>query len=176
MKLMRRHLLLAASGVVLFGFSTTAFARTTVVQVELWDKGAMSMNMMGKGQPMGMSMGVGSGMPHRGKQAGMGPMGVRLSKATVPAGDVTFNVTNASKVLMHEMVISPVADLKQPLPYLKDANKVDEDAAGHLAEVADLEAGKNGSVTVNLKPGTYMLYCNIPGHYVLGMWSLLTVK
>ena len=69
MKLMRRHLLLAASGVVLFGFSTTAFARTTVVQVELWDKGAMSMNMMGKGQPMGMSMGVWSGMPHWGKQA-----------------------------------------------------------------------------------------------------------
>jgi uncharacterized cupredoxin-like copper-binding protein len=27
-----------------------------------------------------------------------------------------------------------------------------------------------------LKPGRYILYCNIPGHYALGMWTLLTVK
>ena len=26
-----------------------------------------------------------------------------------------------------------------------------------------------------LKPGLYILYCNIPGHYVLGMWTLMTV-
>lgn len=150
MTLARRHLLMTVTTLALLGASTTALARATVVKVELWDKGA----------------GMGP----------MGPMGIRVSKATVPAGDVTFNVTNTSQAMTHEMVISPVADTSKPLPYRKEANKVDEDAAGHMAEVADLEAGNKGSVTISMKPGTYVLYCNIPGHYVLGMWTLLTVK
>jgi uncharacterized cupredoxin-like copper-binding protein len=87
-----------------------------------------------------------------------------------------FNVTNDSKDMVHEMVISPIKDDKTPLPYDKTGNKVDEDAAGHLGEVAELEHGKNGSLTINMKPGRYILYCNIAGHYVLGMWTLITVK
>ena len=27
----------------------------------------------------------------------------------------------------------------------------------------------------DLKPGRYMLYCNLPGHYMAGMWTLLEV-
>jgi uncharacterized cupredoxin-like copper-binding protein len=26
-----------------------------------------------------------------------------------------------------------------------------------------------------MQPGTYILYCNIAGHYAMGMWTLLTV-
>lgn len=176
MKISRRHLLAATTAVAFLCASASTFARTTVIKVELWDKGAMSMNMLGKAPPMGMAMGTETGMPHGGQKMGMGPMGIRLSSATVPAGAVTFNVTNISKQMMHEMVISPVKDPKTPLPFNKADNKVDEDAAGHLGEVADLEAGKKGSITIDLKPGTYLLYCNIAGHYVLGMWTLLTVK
>ncbi len=176
MKLIRRHILVAATAVALACVAGPTFARATVVKVTLWDKGAVSMNMLGKGAPMGMAMGMDSGMPTAGKGHGMGPMGIQVSAATVPAGDVTFNVSNSSKQMVHEMVISPVADPKKPLPYNKAENKVDEDAAGHLGEVADLAAGKKGSLTINLKPGTYLLYCNVSGHYVLGMWTLLTVK
>lgn len=115
---------------------------------------------------MGMAMG----------QMHNGPMGIKVSKAMVPAGEVTFNVTNDSKDMVHEMVVSPVKDENVALPYDKASQKIDEDAAGHLGEVAELEHGKKGSLTMNMKPGRYMLYCNIPGHYVLGMWTLITVK
>jgi uncharacterized cupredoxin-like copper-binding protein len=176
MKLVRRQFLAAAAVVTLACGAGTAFAKATVIKVALWDKGAMTMNMLGKAQPMGMAMEMDPKMPPAEHKMGMGPMGIKVSAATVPSGDVTFNVTNTSKQMMHEMVISPVADPKKPLPYNKAENKVDEDAAGHLGEVADLEAGKKGSITITMKPGTYLLYCNIPGHYVLGMWTLLTVK
>ena len=143
-----------------------AFAGTTV-HVSLWDKGATSMDMMDSAKPMGMAM-MGADM-HK------VTMGITLDTATLSTGEVTFEAVNDSKDLIHEMVISPVADPAVALPFLMDEMKVDEDAAGHLGEVAELEPGKSGALTVTLKPGTYILYCNIPGHYMMGMWVLLTV-
>jgi uncharacterized cupredoxin-like copper-binding protein len=116
------------------------------------------------------------GMGKAGNDMHMAPMGVQVSAATVPAGEVTFNVTNTSKQMVHEMVISPIKDTVTQLPYDKEGNKIDEDAAGHLGEVSELEPGKKGALKITLKPGSYLLYCNIPGHYVLGMWTVLTVK
>lgn len=170
MKLTRRECFTLVAALIVAGSSVPALALTTVVKVSLWDKGAMSMNMLGQGPMMGIGMGTpGTRMP-------MGPMGISVSTRTLKAGEVTFEVSNASKTMVHEMVISPIKDANTPLPYIEAGNKVDEDAAGHLGEVAELEPGKKGALTLTLKPGQYILYCNIPGHYALGMWRLMTVK
>jgi uncharacterized cupredoxin-like copper-binding protein len=169
MSLSRRTLFLASAALVATLGAAPAFAANTTLKVELWDKGAMSMNMLGKGNMMDMEHAKGNGMH-------MGPMGVRVSKTQIAAGYVTFNVTNISKQMVHEMVISPVSDTHVSPPYNQAENKIDEDAAGHLGEVAELEPGKKGSLKINLKPGNYLLYCNIAGHYALGMWTLLEVK
>ena len=145
-----------------------AKAADSTVNVSLWDKGATSMDMMGKMAPMGMMMTPGVDMK-------MVTMGITLDVATVPAGNVTFNATNDSKDMLHEMLVAPVADPAVALPYDKETLRVDEEASGDLGEVSELEPGKSGSLTVELKPGSYILYCNIPGHYELGMWTLLTV-
>jgi uncharacterized cupredoxin-like copper-binding protein len=105
----------------------------------------------------------------------MAHMGIKLSAHTVVAGAVSFNVRNDSKVLAHEMVVSRIKNAKTPLPYKQAENKVDEDAAGALGEVAELEPGKSGSLKLNLKRGQYILYCNVVGHYAHGMWAILTV-
>lgn len=168
MKLTRRRCLALGCGVAATLAVGCASARTSVVKVSLWDKGAMSMNMPGRGPMMGM--GVAGGPTH------MGPMGITVSATAIAAGPVTFDVTNVSREMVHEMVIAAVKDASVPLPYNRSTNKVDEDAAGHLGEVADLEPGKSGAITLTLKPGQYILYCNISGHYALGMWTLVTVK
>jgi uncharacterized cupredoxin-like copper-binding protein len=103
-------------------------------------------------------------------------MGVEVDAKTVPAGTVTFEVINDSKDMIHEMVVAPFADLNTPLPYDDNLQKVDEDAAGHLGEVAELEPGQSGALRLTLKPGRYILYCNIAGHYAVGMWTLITVS
>jgi uncharacterized cupredoxin-like copper-binding protein len=144
-----------------------AFAET-VINVSLWDKGDTAMDLMDTTEPMGMAMTPKSDMTKA-------TMGITLDQTAVPAGTVTFNVTNDSKVMIHEMVLSPVADPETALPYSKDDMRIDEEGAGHLGEVAELDAKATGSLSIDLKPGTYILYCNIPGHYVLGMWTLLTV-
>ncbi len=165
----RRNLFTLLCSVALAMLAGQAYAAATVVKVSLWDKGAMSMSALGKGPEMGMAMGRGTAMT--GAQ-----MGLTLSTVTVPAGEVTFKVTNDSNVMVHEMIVAPLRNEQTPLPYLKKEMRVDEEAAGHLGEVAELQPGQGGALTLTMKPGRYILYCNMPGHYTLGMWKLITVR
>ncbi len=133
-----------------------------VISASLWDKPGMD-----------MATGLGHGM---GGDMSKANMGITLSKSEVAAGSVTLNATNDSKDMIHEMVVAPLTSPDEVLAYKADLDKVDEDAAVHLGEVAELEPGQKGALTINLKPGQYILYCNIPGHYMAGMWTVLTVK
>lgn len=141
----------------------TGWAHDSIVNVSLWDKGADAR----------MATGLGMGM---GGDLSKATMGIELSTNAVEAGRVTFKVTNNSKDNIHEMVVAPAAGDKAPLPYVASENEVDEDNIGDLGEVSELEPGKDGSLSLNLKPGKYVLFCNVAGHYTNGMWALLTVN
>ena len=106
----------------------------------------------------------------------LAPMSVKINVTEVSPGEMTFVVVNASKETVHEIILSPIKDENVLLPYIDNENRVDEEQAGHLGEVSELDPGKKGTLTVNLKPGSYILYCNIPGHYGAGMWTRLKVK
>jgi len=163
MRLSRRTLLAAAAGLSLAAMvQSPAFAGGTVVKVTLWDKGAEAP------MSMGLAMGMHGDMS-------MATMGIDATPNSIKAGEVTFEATNTSKDVIHEMVVAPVVDRNKPLPYNESEAKVDEDAAGHLGEVEELDPGTSGKLTLRLKPGTYILYCNLPYHYVGGMWTYLTV-
>ncbi|MCF6272615.1 MAG: plastocyanin/azurin family copper-binding protein [Rhodobacteraceae bacterium] len=104
-------------------------------------------------------------------------MGIMISAATIPAGEVTFLVTNGSADIEHEMVVAALPDMAAGLPYEEDTARVNEDIDGaNLGEVPELAPGASGGLTIRLKSGTYVLYCNIPGHYASGMWAILTVE
>lgn len=91
--------------------------------------------------------------------------------AEVAAGKVTFTVDNKGSIL-HEMVVVPATGGAESL---KQANgEASEDGAP--GEVADLGAGKTGTLTVTLPAGKYVLLCNLPGHFAGGMYTDLTVK
>jgi uncharacterized cupredoxin-like copper-binding protein len=146
-------------------FVSPAFADTTI-EVSLWDKDGMGMDM---GKNMGMGMGMHAKMH-------MARMGIKVDRKTVPAGKVTFNVRNDARELQHEMLVSPVTDENVVLPYNVTENRVDEEKSGDLGEVSELDPGKSGALTLDLKPGTYVLFCNIPGHFMAGMWTTIVVN
>ena len=124
---------------------------------------------------MDMSKNMGMGMGMHGKMH-MAMMGIKIDKTEVPAGKVTFEVKNEAKDLQHEMLVAPVADENVVLPYNATENRVDEEKSGDLGEVSELDPGKGGALTLDLKPGTYVLYCNIPGHFMAGMWTTIIVQ
>jgi uncharacterized cupredoxin-like copper-binding protein len=41
---------------------------------------------------------------------------------------------------------------------------------------ANIAPGASASLTVDLKPGTYTLFCAIPGHEAAGMKTTITVQ
>lgn len=154
-----------AAGFLMTTAATASFGASDIA-VSLWDTGENAMDMMDSMAPMGMAM--------DGDMA-MVTMGIKVDTDKVPAGEVTFTATNDSDSIIHEMILAPVVSMEAPLPYDTDSMRVDEDAAKSLGEVSELEPGDSGALTVTLEPGTYILYCNIPGHYVMGMWTTIEV-
>ena len=151
---------LMASGLIAL-LSHQSFA-ADVVKVSLTDKGA-AMEM-----PKDLGMGMGADMSKM-------TMAVVVDKTKVKAGEVTFQVTNNSKDLIHEMLVAP-ADPAKPLPFVEKDFRVDEEAAKDMGEVSELDPGKSGALTITLAPGTYILFCNVAGHYMSGMWTLITAE
>jgi len=153
----------AATCVLIGALATPALADGTIVKVTLWDKGPNAE----------MSMDEGMGMMHASMADTM--MGIKLNNRQAKAGEVTFKVTNTSQETVHEMLVVPMpADGK--LPYDANEAKFDEDKAGSLGEVEELEPGKSGELTLNLKPGKYVLSCNVASHFANGMWTTFTVQ
>lgn len=109
---------------------------------------------------------------------------ITLASTTFQAGEVTFNITNDGDK-EHEFVIRKTDLQSDNLP-LNDAGEVVEDdpqlvAAGDPSEVAPVPSGSSDlSVTLNLEPGHYVIFCNIHDqdllHYQKGMHTDFTVQ
>ena len=101
--------------------------------------------------------------------------GIRLRPQTITAGDVVFTVRNVSKNTVHEMIVAATSLAPDQLPYQARSNRVEEKKVRSLGEVSDLRPGASGHLTLRMKPGTYVFYCNEPGHYKAGMVTVFTV-
>lgn len=193
---MRGIFRMAALSALLVLGSTALAAAASTVNVALLDSSAMGPgggpggNGTGRGNGYGMMggggygmmgggrgmMGGGQGMMGFGRGAGgQGMMAIRTDAGTVEAGKVTFAVTNRSTNLMHEMLVVAVANPDVQLPYDRDEQRINEDRIKSLGETEEMMPGASKDLTLDLKPGTYLLVCNLPGHYAAGMWTVLTV-
>ena len=96
----------------------------------------------------------------------LGEMFVRPSASSISAGRVTFVARNTGQ-LTHELMV-------ERMPIKMDGpGKPTESAA--QAMIKDMMPGGSGRTTVKLTPGTYMLFCNVPGHYAAGQHTTFTV-
>ena len=94
-----------------------------------------------------------------------------VTPASVTAGPTTITFENQG-TMEHEVV---VLKTDTPADQLKvGANhEVSEDAS--VGEDSETKPGKTKSTTIDLKPGKYVLVCNIERHYERGMFATLTV-
>jgi uncharacterized cupredoxin-like copper-binding protein len=132
--------------------------------------GAMGPGMMGPGMMGGYGM---MGMMGPGMMGGM--MSMRLDQPSVKAGKVTFEVTNWSRSVLHEMIIVAVDNPSAPLPYDYAQARIPEEQVKVLGEAGDLQPNTSTTVELTLSAGSYLLICNLPGHYAAGMVTALNV-
>ena len=79
---------------------------------------------------------------------------ITLPKSTLAAGSYSFEVKNDGQI-EHDLVVQ--------------GNGVDE-------KTPTIAPGKSATLKVDLKPGTYDVYCSIPGHKQAGMDLKLTIS
>ena len=98
--------------------------------------------------------------------------------STLPAGLTTFDISSVGPT-MHELNIARTDMSSGKLPVSADGTVDDlTPHAGfdHLAEAEGIDIGEHKTLTVNLTPGHYSLYCNMEGHYMAGMHTDFTVQ
>jgi uncharacterized cupredoxin-like copper-binding protein len=99
---------------------------------------------------------------------------IQLNVGDVKAGTVTFEVSNAPDTgLNHEFVVLKTDLAADKLPVKN--GQVSESQFKKMGEVEDIAPGKNKRLTLKLAPGRYVLVCNQPGHYSMGMHTSLLV-
>ncbi len=136
-------------------------------------------NMMGNGYGAmggyGMMGSSGYGMMGAGNMGMMGMMAIRTDQNSVKAGDITFDVTNWSRSVVHEVIIVAVDNADAPIPYDYNKLQVPEEQVKVVADSGELAPSVSKTLAVKLSPGSYLLLCNVPGHFAAGMSIPLTV-
>lgn len=97
---------------------------------------------------------------------------IALDGSSAHAGDVTFVVSNGGAA-PHELAVIRTDLAPDALPTA--AGLVDEGQVEVLGRTAQLGGGATEDVTFALSSGSYVLICNIPAHYDLGMRVAFTV-
>ena len=82
-----------------------------------------------------------------------GALSFTAKKATAPAGTIKFEMPNKSPIQHNLAIKGPVT------------------GAGPI-----VGSGGTSTFTATLKPGTYIFYCQVPGHEAAGMKGNLVVK
>lgn len=101
------------------------------------------------------------------------------SSKTAPAGLITFEAKNKGKEV-HELVLFKTDLAPADLP-VDEEGAVDEKGAGLelIDEVENVKAGETKQFAVDLKPGKYVMACNVvengQRHFMNAMYGTFTV-
>jgi uncharacterized cupredoxin-like copper-binding protein len=95
---------------------------------------------------------------------------VMPSKARVPAGKVTFMAMNMGK-LQHDFVVLRTPATSGMLPMAGAKAK----EVGLVGRTPVLRPKQTRTLTLTLRPGRYLLICNVSGHYMQGMRAAFRV-
>jgi uncharacterized cupredoxin-like copper-binding protein len=77
--------------------------------------------------------------------------------------------------MLHELLVVPVENPQATLPYDYSKAQVPEDQVKVLGDTGELQPSASQTLDLTLAPGSYLLICNVPGHYAAGMVAVLAV-
>lgn len=116
---------------------------------------------------------AGGGAAGGGLSFDMGEFFYKPDTATTPAGSIKVTVDNIGSA-PHEWVLAKSDLDPSALPTLPNG-EVDEEQLDSPGEIADVAPGASDEATLDLKPGKYVYFCNLPAHYAGGMYGALEV-
>lgn len=116
-------------------------------------------------------------------QVTLGEWSVTTDASEVPAGAVTFEVSNAGPDRAHEFVVLRSDLAPDDLPTDLDAAAIETtDGVERVGKTEAIPAGETGQLTLAMPSGRYILLCNIndaveeESHYQFGMRTGFSVR
>lgn len=101
---------------------------------------------------------------------------IRLASTSLSAGPQTFSVTDRGQIA-HQFVLLRTTREPDDLPVAKDGIvKLDTKGLDEVGQIELLTPGQKQTLDVDLRPGRYVLICNIAGHYSSGMHAGFRVR
>ena len=103
---------------------------------------------------------------------------LKLSRRSRPGGaGRASRYTTAARRPTRSTSTAPTSP-PDPLPLKADGLTVDEDSKSlhRIDSIEQLNLGDSGDLNSGLRPGHYVLYCNLEGHYLGGMHASFDVR
>ncbi len=98
---------------------------------------------------------------------------ITLSVASVKAGAVKFGIrNNGTMVHDFDLIKTDLAPDKLPI----DVGSAKARADGLTKQMINIAANRSTTLSADLAPGSYVIICNVAGHYQLGMRVALKVN
>jgi uncharacterized cupredoxin-like copper-binding protein len=104
---------------------------------------------------------------------------VTLPASNLTAGAKTLQITNGGTTPHELLVFQPDASIDPNHLPLADDGNINEEASGvnKVSDGDNIAPGESQTRQLDLStPGRYVFLCNLPGHYKLGMFTVVTVK
>ena len=102
---------------------------------------------------------------------------ISLDPSSAPAGPAAFAATNDGPSA-HQFIVArtDLAPGELPTTDQNGVEVVDEKGKGLriVCEITNIPPSSSTSLAVHLDEGSYVVFCNLPGHYVQGMHAALT--
>jgi uncharacterized cupredoxin-like copper-binding protein len=102
---------------------------------------------------------------------------ITLNQATAASGALTLVIHNAGPS-PHELKVfrTNLAEDQLPTNSAGDVNETGSGVTRVAATPATTAPGSSQQLLANLSPGRYVLICNLPAHYRIGMHTVLVVS
>lgn len=98
---------------------------------------------------------------------------IKLDRSSAPAGGVTFAITNAGTVI-HQLVVLRTDTPQDRIP-VDPTQPAKVSQPGFIAETTNMGPGTSLMWPLSLVAGKYVLMCNQPAHYLVGMHTAFTI-
>ena len=115
----------------------------------------------------------GSGSGGASVQVTLKDFSIAVDPASVNAGTVSFDITNDGPST-HELAIVRTDKAPDDLPV--ENGEIPEGEIDIVDEQEDIAPSTSTTLSVDLSAGSYVLVCNLPGHYQQGMHAAFTVR
>lgn len=99
---------------------------------------------------------------------------IRLDRTSTGAGTVSFQIRNAGSVA-HELIVLKTNIPQNQIP-VSTTQAATVTVPGLVAQTQILNPGASTTLTLNLASGAYVLMCNQPAHYLIGMHTGFTIN